>query len=213
ITDTARLTKDNCDASGIVSRIQGGKNYLYGVISLADSIASASGNELISFNGGGYIIIDSTTCFVRDDMKLDPLFKPDRTNQYARASESMKRPPADFKDYPLYLAAGWDMTAVWGIPKGGGFPIFRSLGDPDDFEPNTAIPVVKKANDLKVYSSGGLLILETRQPTSVWIYNLQGALVERIDIDATKAIALPKGLYIVKSAQHGNVSAVKVLNR
>jgi hypothetical protein len=213
ITDQNRGTKNNADASGIASRTEGGHSALFGVMSLADSIASASGNEFISYNGGGVIVIDSATCFVRDDMRLDTLFDKNRGGQFARASESMKRPLEAFKSYELYLNEGWDMVTVWGIPKGGGFPIFRYLGSDEDFEPVTSIPTVKKENnDLKVYSVDGNVVLETLRPTSVWIYNLQGVLVERVDIEGTRTIALPGGLYIVKSAQEGDVKAVKVLN-
>jgi hypothetical protein len=208
-----RLDVENADASGIASRLEGGHNFLSGVMSLADSIASASGNEFISYNGGGYVQIDSATCFTRNDMKLDPLKNANRQGQFPRAAASMKRPLASFKAYPLYLRAGWDMTTVWGIPKGGGFPVFRYLGTPDDFEPVTAIPAVKKENDLKVYAAGGNVVMQASQPTAVWIYNLQGSLVERTDIDGTQTIALPAGIYIVKSAQNGNVKAVKILNQ
>ncbi|KAA6303012.1 MAG: Beta-galactosidase [Candidatus Ordinivivax streblomastigis] len=206
-----RLTLNNADASGIVARTEGGKNYLNGVVSLASEILSASGNEFISFNGGGYIVIDSATCFTRNDMILDPIFDPNRSGQYARAAESMKRPLADFKKYSLYTQAGWDMTHTWGIPLGGGFPIFRTI--PGAVFETASVPVVKKENDLKVYSANGNVVMTTSQPTAVWIYNLQGSLVERTDINGTQTIALPRGIYIVKSAQNGNVKAVKILNQ
>jgi hypothetical protein len=213
ITREDRAETNNADAGGIVSRTEGGKNYFNGVVSLAESIESASGNEFIAFNGGGYIVIDSATCFTRNDILLDPILDPKRGGQYARAAESMKRPLAAFKGYDLYRRAGWDVTNIWGIPKGGDFPIFRYLGNEDDFEPVTAIPTVKAENDLKIYSIGGNVVMKTSQPTSIWIYNLQGSLVERTDIDGTQTIALPVGIYIVKSAQNGVVKAVKILNQ
>jgi hypothetical protein len=213
ITHTDRLTVADRDGSGIASRTEGGKNFFDGVMSLASEVLSASGNEFISFNGGGYIVIDSATCFTRGNMTLDPLFNPDRGGQFARATESMKRPEADFKSYPLYANAGWDVTNVWGIPKGGGYPIFRTIPGAE-FEDYNDVPKVEKiSNNLKVYSIDGNIVLTATQPTAVWIYNLQGALVERIDFTGTQSIALPRGVYIVKSAANGDVKAVKVINR
>ncbi|MDR0546231.1 MAG: T9SS type A sorting domain-containing protein [Dysgonamonadaceae bacterium] len=214
ITHADRLTVENRDASGIASRTEGGHNYFYGVMSLADKIESASGNEFISCNGGGYIEIDSATCFARNDMALDPLFKPDRSGQYARATESMKRPVTDFQsDCNFYARAGWDMTNVWGMPIGGGFPIFRSIPDAAFEDCVVAVPVVKKENDLKVYSTGGNVVMSSTQPTAVWVYDLQGRLVERTDVNGTQTVVLPRGIYIVKSAANGNVKALKVINR
>jgi hypothetical protein len=210
ITAPDYLTTDNRDASGIVSRTEGGKNYFNGVMSLAEKIQSASGNEFISYNGGGYLVIDSATCFTRDDVALDPIYAPNRGGQFARANEALKRPIADFQSSALYKAAGWDFSTggVWGIPAGGGFPIFQYLGGLPD-----AIKAVKAENNLKVYSAYGNIVLSSDQDASVWVYNLQGALVERIDFVGTQQIALPKGIYIVKSAVNGNVKAVKVINK
>jgi hypothetical protein len=218
ITRDDRLTLDNHDASGIVSRTEGGHNFLKGVMSLADNIASASGNEFISFNGGGYITIDSTTCFTRNDMVLDPLFNPNRGGQYARATTSMKRPLANFQDVAIYRSAYWNIcgdNAVWGLPESGGYPIFRAMFPTVkcvECEP-VAIPKVNAKNDLNVYSTDGNFVMTASQPTAVWIYNVQGQLVERTDVDGTQTLVLPRGIYIVKSAQSGHVKAMKIINR
>ncbi|GAB1415391.1 hypothetical protein MASR2M117_07970 [Paludibacter sp.] len=208
-----RLDFDNADAGGIVARTEGGKNFFTGVMSLATDVLSGSGNEFIAYNGGGYIVIDSTSCFVRNDMNLDALKTPNRGGQFTRATESMKRPVGDFKTYGLYRQAGWDMTNVWGIPKGGGFPIFRSIQGAEFEVDNSAVNNPKNGNDLKVYSVAGNVVLSASQLTSVWIYNLQGALVERTDVVGTQTMALPKGIYIVKSAANGQVNAVKIINK
>lgn len=213
ITHAERLTANNRDAAGIVARTEGGKNYFNGVVSLATEVLSASGNEFISFNGGGYIVIDSTTCFTRNDMTLDPIFAPNRGGQYARATSAMKRPLDDFKGYSLYHTSGWDMTTVWGIPKGGGLPIFRTIAGAEFEVDESAVPNVDRENDLKVYSVSGHVIMTASQPTAVWIYNLQGALVERTDINGKQTVALPQGVYIIKSAANGVVKAVKIMNR
>ena len=213
ITHAERLTANNRDASGIVARTEGGKNFMKGVVSLATEVLSASGNEFISFNGGGYIVIDSTTCFARNDMVLDPIFDPNRGGQYTRATSAMKLPVDEFKAYPLYHRAGWDMTSVWGIPKGGGFPIFRTISGAQFELDESAVPETGKENDLRVYSVDGNVVMKASQPTAVWIYNLQGSLVERTDINGTQTIALPRAVYIVKSAADGVVKAVKIINR
>jgi hypothetical protein len=214
ITREDRANYDNADASGIASRTEGGKNQFKGVMSLATSVESASGNEWVSLNGGGHLLIDSTTCFTRNDMVLDELKAPNRGGQFARATAAMKRPDSDFKAYPLYLRAGWDMQTVWGIPKGGGYPVFRTIPGVVFEDVPDALPEVKKTvNDLKVYATGGNVILSASQTTSVWIYDLQGSLVERTDITGTQTVALPQGIYIVKSAQNGAVKAVKIYNR
>jgi hypothetical protein len=211
ITRENRLDVRDADAGGIVARLEGGHNYLSGVMSLADSIASASGNEFVAYNGGGYVV--NSACFTRNDIKLDPVYDPNRGGQYARASASQKKALDEFRtSYWFYHQAGWDIVNVWGIPKGGGFPVFRSIQGVE-FEGGASLPTVKKENDLKVYATGGNVVLETLQPTAVWIYNLQGSLLERTDINGSQTIALPAGIYIVKSAQNGAVKAVKIVNR
>jgi len=42
---------------------------------------------------------------------------------------------------------------------------------------------------------------------------LEGALVERTDINGTQTLAIPSGVYIVKSAANGIVKASKIINR
>ncbi|MDR0811770.1 MAG: T9SS type A sorting domain-containing protein, partial [Paludibacter sp.] len=206
ITHPDRLISDNRDAGGIAARTEGGKNYFTGVMSLASAVLSGSGNEFIPYNGGGYIIIDSATCFTRNDMTLDPIFNATRGGQYIRATESMKRPLADFKSQTLYENAGWDFTNVWAIPQGGGFPVFKYI--------ITDVPVAKKQqNNLKAYSVNSNIVITTEQETAIWIYDVMGKLAVRTDINGTQQITLPLGVYIIKSAQNGNVSAVKVINR
>lgn len=213
ITNENRLTSDNRDAAGIVARTEGGKNFFNGVMSLAEEVLSASGNEFIAYNGGGYIVIDSTTCFTRNDMILDPIYKPDRGGQFARATSSMKKNVSDFQGYALYKRAGWDMTNVWGIPVGGGYPVFRTIEGVDFAPDDSAVPSVEYVNDLKVYSVAGNIVMSASQPTAVWIYSLEGALVERTDINGTQTLAMPSGIYIIKSAANGVVKASKIINR
>ena len=218
-TGTVSITHENYlqsgdrDAAGIVARTEGGKNFFNGVMSLADEVVSASGNEFVAFNGGGYIVIDSTTCFARNDMTLDPIFNPNRGGMFARATSDMKKPVSDFQGYSLYKRAGWDMTNVWGIPADGGYPIFRTIEGVEFAQDDSAVPSVEYVNDLKVYSVAGNIVMSASQPTAVWIYSLEGALVERTDINGTQTLAIPSGVYIVKSAANGIVKASKIINR
>jgi hypothetical protein len=112
----------------------------------------------------------------------------------------------DFRTQALYESIGWNFENLWMIPAGGGYPVFKSG--------YTGIPAVnlQKSNNLKAYKSGELLVLEATQPASVWIYNPAGILVERTDVDNTKQITLPKGIYIIKSVFERNVEAVKIIN-
>jgi len=207
VTRSNYLTGDSWDASGIASRTEGGHNSFTGVMSLASKINSGSGNEWLSYNGGGFLVIDSATCFTRNDMALDPLVNPNRGGQFARATDSMKRPDADFKSAALFEAAGWDFTNVWIIPAGGGYPVFNPK--------YVGIPKVvnNTVNNLRVYSDGGNIVMIATAPTAAWIYNLQGVLVDRSDFTGNHSVALPRGIYIVKSVANGIVSAVKVINK
>ena len=105
------------------------------------------------------------------------------------------------------------MTNVWGIPVGGGYPVFRTIEGVDFAPDDSAVPSVEYVNDLKVYSVAGNIVMSASQPTAVWIYSLEGALVERTDINGTQTLAMPSGIYIIKSAANGVVKASKIINR
>ena len=57
-----------------------------------------------------------------------------------------------------------------------------------------------------------MLVFHVIQPASVWIYDVSGAFVERADIENTKQLIVPKGIYIIKSVWDRNVEAMKVVN-
>ena len=139
-------------------------------------------------------------------MTLSSYVNPGRANQLPRATAAQKRPLADFRSQTLYESMGWDFENLWVIPAAGGYPVFKGN--------HTGIPAVnaQPSNNLKVYKSGDLLVLEVIQPASVWIYDALGVLVERTDVENTKQFALPKGIYIIKSVCNRNVEALKVIN-
>jgi len=55
--------------------------------------------------------------------------------------------------------------------------------------------------------------LEVVRPASVWIYDALGALVERMEIESTKHLDLPQGIYLIKSVCDRNVEAIKVISK
>jgi hypothetical protein len=63
--------------------------------------------------------------------------------------------------------------------------------------------------NLKVYSSEGKLTINTFAPATVQIYNVTGMRVAQLNVQTTASIALPQGIYIVKSGSE----AVKVINK
>ena len=178
-----------------------------GVVSLASSITSGAANEFISYGSDGTRLNEFVNCYTRNDMVLTDFMNPGRGNQLPRATDAQKRPLADFQSETLYKSIGWDFNQIWKIPEGGGFPVFKCPGCPVN------VPTIKaKPTNLNVYKSNGLLILEAANPTSVWVYNIAGALVERINVEVSKSLSLPNGIYIIKSECNGNVEAVKVVN-
>jgi hypothetical protein len=86
-----------------------------------------------------------------------------------------------------------------------GFPVFKA-----EFGTSIKNPGIASAKNLKVYPSNGWLLFETLAPASVWVYNIAGALVARLDVQTTGNTKLPQGVYVVKSVAKGIVESVKV---
>ena len=194
------------DGSGIISRIESGLNSLKGVVSLATSVTSGSANEFISCGNNGTRLNEFTNCYTYNAMTLSSYVNSGRANLLPRATTAQKRPLTDFKSQALYESIGWDFENLWIIPAGGGYPVFNHSY-------TNILPVnVQKSNKLKAYKSGKMLVLEVVLPASVWIYNNSGVLIERIDIENTKQLCLPKGIYIIKSVCGKNVEAIKIMN-
>ncbi len=209
LTHIDALIADNRDGAGIASRIEGGINSFRGVVSLASEVLSGSGNEFISYGAGGTRLNEFVNCFTRDDMKMNPLFNPNRGDQLPRATDMQKRPIDDFKTQAFYTALGWDFATVWKMdPTTSPFPVFKAKDE-------TGVPStsVNNTNNLKVYSIQGTLILEAKNPAAVWIYNVAGTLMQRIDVENVKKVQLPRGIYVIKSVSGRNVEAVKIVNQ
>jgi hypothetical protein len=67
--------------------------------------------------------------------------------------------------------------------------------------------------NLKVYASDGHLTFNTLHPAAVRVYNVAGVLAAQLNVQATGSIALPQGVYIVKSVSKGMTEVVKVINK
>ncbi|HEY5498763.1 MAG TPA: hypothetical protein VIK20_00115 [Bacteroidales bacterium] len=77
---------------------------------------------------------------------------------------------------------------------------------PDIYTGNIVAPAVK---NMKVTSNAGLLTINTNKPTFVRVYNVAGACVAEFNVQSTRNLTLPQGVYIVKSA----AEVVKVVIR
>ena len=75
--------------------------------------------------------------------------------------------------------------------------------------PATGTPVTLAVANMKVTSNAGVLTINTIKPTFVRVYDIAGARVAELNVQATKNLTLPLGVYIVKSA----TEVVKVVNK
>jgi len=198
--------EEDRDGGGIISRIESGLNSLRGVVSLASSVTGGSTSEFISCGNNGTRLNEFINCYANSAMTLSSYVNERRANLLPRATAAQKRPLADFKSQALYESIGWNFENLWVIPEGGGYPVFKSGY-------TSILPVSNnKSANLKAHKSGEMLVLEVTQPASVWIYNTSGILAGHTDVEKTKQVYLPKGIYVIKSVNNRNVEALKIFN-
>jgi len=77
------------------------------------------------------------------------------------------------------------------------------------FNPGTGDLVPTAAKNLQVISNAGLLTINAAKPTFVRVYNIAGVRVAEFNVQSTKSLTLPQGVYVVKSA----AEVVKVVNK
>jgi hypothetical protein len=77
------------------------------------------------------------------------------------------------------------------------------------FNPGTGDLVPTAAKSLYVTSNAGLLTINTTKPTFVRVYNIAGVRVAEFNVESTMSLALPQGVYVVKSASE----VMKVVNK
>ena len=68
-------------------------------------------------------------------------------------------------------------------------------------------------NNLKVNSSNSNLSFKAINPAFVQVYTITGQLVDQLNVKKEASIALPQGIYIVKSVSAGNTETIKVINK
>jgi len=78
-------------------------------------------------------------------------------------------------------------------------PVITSI---ENFVPATV-------KNLKVASNQGILTINVNTPALVSVYNIAGACVSQLNVQSTKNMTLPQGVYIVKSA----AEVVRVVNK
>ena len=76
-------------------------------------------------------------------------------------------------------------------------------------DPTTGTFVPSVVKNLTVTSNDGLLTINANKPTFVRVYNVAGACISQFNVQSTKNLLLPQGVYIVKSA----AEVVKVVNK
>ena len=76
-------------------------------------------------------------------------------------------------------------------------------------EAPTGFAIIPAVKNLKVTSNAGQLTISTSKPSFVKVYNIAGASVAEFNVQTTKNLTLPQGVYIVKSA----AEVVKVVNK
>lgn len=77
----------------------------------------------------------------------------------------------------------------------------------------TSIQHIDNEQNLNVYSSNGTLRFNAFTPASVAIYNVAGTKVSQFELNSSKSIKLPHGVYIVKSVSRGVAETLKVVNK
>ena len=76
-------------------------------------------------------------------------------------------------------------------------------------DPTTGTFVPSVVKNLTVTANDGLLTINANKPTFVRVYNVAGACISQFNVQSTKNLLLPQGVYIVKSA----AEVVKVVNK
>ncbi|MDD4990634.1 MAG: hypothetical protein PHR83_00250 [Paludibacter sp.] len=75
--------------------------------------------------------------------------------------------------------------------------------------PATGTFVAPAVGNLKVTSNAGMLTINASKPTFVVVYDVAGVRVAEFNVQSTKSLSLPQGIYVVKSASE----VMKVVNK
>jgi predicted alpha-1,6-mannanase (GH76 family) len=100
----------------------------------------------------------------------------------------------------------WDMDGVWTLSATDSLPRLKSL----------LTSGIEKAPDAKrhanIYSNDGRLFIDVSEPSTVEVYDTAGWLCERKKIAERESLALPRGMYVVRTASGSALSTQKVFN-
>ncbi|MDR0541383.1 MAG: T9SS type A sorting domain-containing protein [Dysgonamonadaceae bacterium] len=105
---------------------------------------------------------------------------------------------------------GWDFTNIWKMSASnsiyGGLPIFKNQVDKATGIDNI---VANKTENIKIYSAPNGITLETKEATSVSVFNIAGQKVHQSTVDGNAEIHLTKGIYIVRVSDESRKVIVK----
>ena len=76
-----------------------------------------------------------------------------------------------------------------------------------------ANPTAEKQNLIASSDNGVLTLKAIAAPASVSIYDVTGKVINQFELQSSENIALPKGVYIIKSTSQGIVETLKIVNK
>ena len=172
---------------------------LEGVASLATAVIGYFCNQFVSL---GPMLLSTKNTYTWSEM----IIPGQAWTQWTFATPEQTKDLSEFKTQSLYESMGWDFTNIWTMSH-DGFPVFKYKGTSDINIPNT------KQNKLNVYSSDKNIIIHVDEATAVWIYDISGHLVKRVNIDSETTVPLPAGVYLLKAVAGNSISSAKVINK
>ena len=199
VESTSKSTAAN--SGGILGISENNWNVFNGVVSLAENVIGGVASQFIPRT---YSAIQMKDSYARSDMFLSA-YTSSTTTGLGRAMADQIKDPAVLKTQTFYESIGWDFDKVWKMPE-NGFPVFKNK----TFSNNDQISVTERQKNLNVYKLLDQLVFNVTDPASVWIYDVSGALIKRFEIQDEMNIALPQGVYVVKSVSKNGVESIKV---
>jgi hypothetical protein len=105
---------------------------------------------------------------------------------------------------------GWNFMNIWKMSASnsiyGGLPIFKNQ---QNLTTNIDNIAVNKTENIKIYSAPNGIALETKEATSVSVFNIAGQKVHQSVVNGSATISLNKGVYIVSVGSESRKVIVK----
>lgn len=198
---TAPKTGKGINAGGIVALSASDYVKINQLASLADSITGGTSIQFITRTSARTPLI-TPTVFTNSEMYLSNFAESDRG--LGRASRSQTKKLIEFKAQELYESIGWDFDEIWQMSDDEDFPILKGISG------NSGLNVYNdKTSKIKIFTLNGSVIFETDNPTQVWIIDSLGRTVKSLYIENRQTITLPKGIYIIKGDDSGDIQSQK----